>query len=226
MRFSINHFDLVAHRYDRLFARPDDDPLPRLVDARPASRVLDVGGGTGRNAQALQRTGARVVVCDISLGMLRRASARGLPSVLADVTHLPFAAGVFDRALVVDAYHHFVDPSPNFAQNRANEELLRILKHGGRLVIEELDPKRWQTRAIAAVERLLLMGSRFLSPETLVSCLEAKGARHLRCEHHQFSVDLVFEKASPETKEFEICGLPTPTLPTSTTLESGANLTR
>jgi SAM-dependent methyltransferase len=198
MRFSINHFDLLAHRYDRLFARPDDDPLPRLVDAHQSDCILDVGGGTGRNALVLQGAGARVVVCDISLGMLRRASERGLPVVLADVTRLPFAAGAFDQALVVDAFHHFVDPSPAFAQARAGVELLRILKYGGRLVIEEPNPKRWQTRVIAAVERVLLMGSRFLSPELLVSRLETEGARHVLCENHGFSVDLVFEKATPE----------------------------
>ena len=196
MRFAISHFDLIAHRYDRLFRRPADDPLPRLVDAHPGDCILDVGGGTGRNAYLLASEGARVVVCDLSMGMVRHALGRGLPAVLADVTHLPFGAGVFDRTLVVDAFHHFVDPSPDIAQSMAIVELVRVLKYGGRLVLEELDPKRWSTRLIAAAERVLLMGSRFLLPEVLVSRVTTEGCRNLLCEEHGFSVDLVFEKAT------------------------------
>ena len=201
MRFTINHFDLIARRYDGLFSRPDDDPLPRLVDAHQGHSVLAVGGGTGRNALLVAANGAKVVVCDRSLGMLRRALERGLPVVLADVTHLPFAAGVFDRALVVDAYHHFVDPTPELAQRMAGVELLRVLKYGGRLVLEEPNPKRWQARLIAVAERVLLMGSRFLSPVTLVGHLEGVGARNILCEEHGFSMDLVFEKATRGREE-------------------------
>jgi len=194
MRLSIKHFDLVAHRYDRLFKRPDEDPLPRLADARPGDIVLDVGGGTGRNALALSGDGARVFVCDSSMGMLRRALERKLPVVLADVTQLPFGAEVFDRALVVDAYHHFVNPNPELAQTLAMEELMRILKHDGRLVLEEPNTRKWQARLIAAGERILLMGSRFLPPEILVSRASEQGGRCVLWEEHGFSVGLVFEK--------------------------------
>lgn len=194
MRFAVNHFDLIAHRYDSLFRRPSDDPLPRLIDAHQGDLILDVGGGTGRNALLLAREGARVVVSDLSMGMVRHALGRGLPAVLADVTHLPFGAGVFDRALVVDAYHHFVNPSPDAAQSLAIVELLRVLKYGGRLVVEEPNPKKWQTWLIAAAERVLLMGSRFLAPEILTRRITSEGGRCVLCEEHGFSVDLVFEK--------------------------------
>jgi ubiquinone/menaquinone biosynthesis C-methylase UbiE len=190
----VNHFNLLAHRYDRLFRRPIDDPLPRLVEAHEGDCILDAGGGTGRNALALKDAGAWMVVCDYSLGMLRYALERDLPAVLADVTHLPFAAGVFDRTLVVDALHHFVDPNPEVAQGLATGELLRTLKNGGRLVLEEPNLRRWQTRLIAAAERILLMRSRFLAPEILVSLMEGQGVQCLLREEHGFSVDLVFEK--------------------------------
>jgi SAM-dependent methyltransferase len=196
MRLPIHHFDLLAHRYDRLFNRPTDDPLPRLMDARRGQRILDVGGGTGRNALPLRGAGASVVVCDASLGMLRRAFERQLPGVLADVAHLPFAAGVFDRVLVVDAYHHFVEPDPETAQTLAISELLRILNRGGRLLIEEPNTNKWQTRLIAVVEAILLMGSRFVAPEILITRVVRQGGRCILREEHGFSVDLIFEKAA------------------------------
>jgi ubiquinone/menaquinone biosynthesis C-methylase UbiE len=196
MRLPVNHFNLLAHRYDRLFRRPLDDPLPRLVEAHKGDCILDAGGGTGRNALALKEAGAWMIVCDYSLGMLRRALERDLSAVLADVTRLPFAAGVFDRTLVVDAFHHFVDPNPVVAQALATGELLRTLKDGGRLVLEEPNTSRWQARLIAAAERILLMRSRFLAPEILVSHVEGQGVRCVLRAERGFSVDLVFEKAT------------------------------
>jgi demethylmenaquinone methyltransferase/2-methoxy-6-polyprenyl-1,4-benzoquinol methylase len=140
--------------------------------------------------------------------MARRALERELPVVLADVTHLPFSAGVFDRVLVVDAYHHFVDPSPEYAQRMAGVELLRVLKCGGRLVLEEPNLRRWQARLIAVAERVLLMGSRFLSPESLVRRLEGEGARHVLSEEHGFSMNLVFEKMMPRSAGSRALQLP------------------
>jgi len=194
MRLPIHHFDLLAHRYDCLFSRPADDPLPRLMDVRQGQHILDVGGGTGRNALALRDAGASVIVCDVSLGMMRRATERELPGVLADVAHLPFGAGVFDQVLVVDAYHHFVEPDPEIAQTLAVSELLRVLNHGGRLVIEEPNSNRWQARLIAAAESILLMGSRFVSPENLITRVTRQGGRLILRDEHGFSVDLIFEK--------------------------------
>jgi len=196
MRRPVNHFNLLAHRYDRLFRRPVDDPLPRLMEARQGDCILDAGGGTGRNALTLKEAGARMVVCDYSIGMLRSALERDLSAVLADVTRLPFASGVFDRTLVVDAFHHFVGPNPEIAQTLATGELLRTLKYGGRLVLEEPNTRRWQARLIAAAERILLMRSRFLAPEILVSRIEGPGVRCVLREEYGFSVDLVFEKAA------------------------------
>jgi demethylmenaquinone methyltransferase/2-methoxy-6-polyprenyl-1,4-benzoquinol methylase len=164
--------------------------------ANQGDRILDAGGGTGRNALTLRETGARIVVCDYSFGMLRRATERDLPAVLADVTRLPFATGTFNRTLVVDAFHHFVDPSPEIAQTLATGELLRTLRAGGRLFLEEPNTRRWQAKLIAAVEHLLLMRSRFLAPEILVGRLEGSGVRCVLREEHGFSVDLVFEKAA------------------------------
>jgi SAM-dependent methyltransferase len=169
--------------------------LLRLVAAQAGTSILDVGGGTGRNAQMFRDGGAWVIVCDSSLEMLRRALARELPVVCADVTRLPFVSDAFERALVVDAFHHFVDPSPEVAQNQAVIELLRILMEEGRLILEEPNTRRWQARVIAAMEWSLLMGSRFLSPEILVNRVEREGGRCVQLVEYGFSMGVVFRKA-------------------------------
>ncbi len=194
MKLPFDHFDLIAAWYDRLIHRPADDPLPALLRAEAGQWVLDVGGGTGRNADHLRSLGARVVVCDRAAGMVRQAQGKGLPAVRSSVTRLPFRDHSADRILVVDAFHHFVHPSPDLAQRQAAHELVRVLRPGGRLVIEEPDTRYLGTRLIAWMERILLMGSRFRSPESLVGLFEAAGAATLHVARDRFSALLVFTK--------------------------------
>ncbi len=192
MRF--DHFDLIARWYDRLIRPAEDGRLAALLAAEPGQTVLDVGGGTGRCARSLTESGAHVVVCDASPGMARQAQAKGLPALLCDVTRLPFADGSADRVLVVDAFHHFVAPSPELAQPAAAHELLRALAPRGRMVVEEPDVTHHSVKLIVWMERLLLMGSRFLTPQQLAALFQAVGARRVEVHLDGMSAQLVIEK--------------------------------
>jgi malonyl-CoA O-methyltransferase len=58
----------------------------------PASRIIDIGSGTGFTAQLLQR---QILQADISLGMCKK-SAQHSPSICADFEDLPFRDFSFD----------------------------------------------------------------------------------------------------------------------------------
>ena len=90
-----DHFDLIAHYYDRLAPAAPDEELAALLAAGPGDWVLDIGGGTGRATQALAGKGARVVVCDLSRNMLDEARTKGLAAVQASADRLPRPAGAY-----------------------------------------------------------------------------------------------------------------------------------
>ena len=165
----IDHFDLVASIYDRVIGPPDTERLQRLLKLPTNGWLLDGGGGTGRVSSNLNGLTDRIVISDLSHRMLKKSLEKKVSPVRAQVEKLPFADKLFDRVLVVDALHHFYD------QREAIKDLLRVLKPGGRLVIEEPDLNHNGVKLLALAEKLLLMRSHFYTPQTIRDMIESNG---------------------------------------------------
>lgn len=187
-RARYGHFNWIAPFYDRLFVGLDSEALFTHLAMGPGMRLLDLGGGTGRVTAALDTGEAIVLVADPAPGMLAQARAKGMTAVRAQAEALPFATASFDRILVVDAFHHFAD------QPLAAAEMVRVLKPDGRLLIAEPDLHRWPVKGIALAEKLLLMQSRFHTPEALASLFTVVGGRLLAIVRNGFSADVVLTK--------------------------------
>jgi demethylmenaquinone methyltransferase/2-methoxy-6-polyprenyl-1,4-benzoquinol methylase len=161
----LNHFDIIASFYDRLIGPPDTTRLSQLLKLPTKGWLLDGGGGTGRVSFQLGPLVDHVVVSDLSHRMLQKAHDKNIRPVQAYAERLPFTDERFDRILVVDALHHFCD------QRDAISDLLRVLKPGGRMVIEEPDYTHKGVKILALIEKMLLMRSRFHSPEKIQNIL-------------------------------------------------------
>ena len=129
----LDHFDIIASFYDRLIGRPHTSRLRRLLKLPADGWLLDAGGGTGRVSNHFCTLVSGLVVSDLSHRMLVKAREKDIRPVQAHSEQLPFADGFFNRVLVVDAIHHFC------SRHESISELLRVLKPGGRMVIEEPD---------------------------------------------------------------------------------------
>jgi ubiquinone/menaquinone biosynthesis C-methylase UbiE len=81
-------------------------------------RVLEIGCGTGRLAEALaERMRARVVALDASAAMVERARARGVNARQGRAEQLPFKAGWFDT-VVMRMVLHLLDRPRSLAEAR------------------------------------------------------------------------------------------------------------
>jgi len=125
-------YDGIADWYDTEFQpAPLEsetwDVLLRLL-GDPAGALIDVGCGTGSYAAALGARGWDVTGVDISEDMLRLARERGVHTVRADATSLPFADGSFDAAISVFTNTDFDDLAA------VVREITRILRPGAPLV--------------------------------------------------------------------------------------------
>lgn len=167
----VGFFDRVAGVYDRLMPSASAAELRAGLAAadRPVERVLDVGGGTGRAAAAVDAD--LRVVCDRSRGMLARVADRdpAMAAVECDAGRLPVGDAAVDAVLVVDALHHLPD------QAAAVREAARVLAPGGVLVVRDFDPSALVGGAVGLGERLLGMGSRFRTPRETADLAAAAG---------------------------------------------------
>ncbi len=138
------YFDRLAPEWDGLLEEKTLARLREIVSGlgiEPGARVLDVGCGTGvLFPMLLERVGGEgwVVALDISGEMLRRARAKGYPVeyVQGDAHSLPIRGGVFDWVICNAVFPHFPD------KLCALQEIRRVLKDGGRLVICHTDSRQ------------------------------------------------------------------------------------
>ena len=157
-----DHFGFLAPFYEKFIKPKSPDQLIRLLDLPGSGMLLDVGGGTGRVSSFLINEVDQVVLADLSEKMLLQSHAKeGLEPICSHAEKLPFPDDSFDRVLMVDALHHVCD------QKETAQELWRVLKPGGMIIIEEPDISHWAVKLVALGEKIALMRSHFLSPSQI-----------------------------------------------------------
>ncbi len=131
------NFDTIARTYDRL-NRLMTLGLDRCWRKRALrgvqGNVLDVACGTGDMAVSLVERGCTVTGIDLSEEMLAiaRQKAPMVTFMIADAEHLPFPDASFDAVTCAFGVRNFVHLEQGL------NEMLRVLKPGGQLVIIEL----------------------------------------------------------------------------------------
>lgn len=146
-------FDAYAAHYEDWYATPrgrlvwelEWRCLQKLLSLRPGEKVLDAGCGTGVVSRALAAGGAEVTGIDISPAMLAVAREKSAGSNIVylegDMTLLPLPDASFDAVVCFTALEFVAKPE------KALEEMWRVLKPGGRLIVGVLNRRSsWARR--------------------------------------------------------------------------------
>ncbi|MFC2023602.1 glycosyltransferase [Chloroflexota bacterium] len=130
LRNSIACADYDARAYDsriplqRYWQRKRCEIITRL--ARGQGTTLDIACGSSRSLEALKGS---VTGLDIQVNKLRYAKRYKVPLANADALHLPFGSGSFDCVVCSQLIEHLPAGHAPF------DEMLRVLRPGGRLVL-------------------------------------------------------------------------------------------
>jgi len=139
-----SEYDRFAALYDEIFRGQPGDIEFYVSEAKKVGSVLEIGCGTGRITIPIARAGVSIVGMDISRQMLeianKKALAEGLsiPWIQADMRNFIIKRKKFD--LVIIPYRTFLHALTVEEQKATLANIYRILKKGGRLIINFFVP--------------------------------------------------------------------------------------
>jgi ubiquinone/menaquinone biosynthesis C-methylase UbiE len=128
--------------YDNPLITLEEPVVSELIGPVDGQQVADIGCGTGRHAERLAASGARVTGVDFSSGMLGVLRGKGAQGVVEVIEHdldgeeaLPLPSGAFDLVLCCLVIEHIREI------DRIVADLARICKVGGHVIITDLHPE-------------------------------------------------------------------------------------
>ena len=139
----------------------------QLLDPKKDEIILDVGAGNGYIASQVAKYCDNVYALEPEDKKVEYSKKR-FPEVKAfsgNVSSIPFPENYFDKAFTISALHHFPDATS------AIDEMVRVLKAEGRLLIHDSNPER----SGAKFEAKFKKGVRFLPSSAVREIAETLG---------------------------------------------------
>ena len=122
------------------------DHILQWIGPLVGKQILDAGCGVGAFSEPWTQDNS-VVGVDFSEKSLEFAAGRGLKTLPADLTALPFAAGSFDLVVCIGVIQLIEKYQPVLV------ELARVTKPGGMLLVQTLHQGSLQRKLLGMVER-------------------------------------------------------------------------
>jgi ubiquinone/menaquinone biosynthesis C-methylase UbiE len=137
--------------------------MSEYIDIRPDDVILDLGGNTGKVTEAYSTNCKEVVVLEpkrsiVEYGWSHRTNIKFIEG---QAENIPLPDGYFDKVVASASFHHFSD------QDEALEEMKRVLKPDGKIIILEIDPNTSRGKRLKFCETLFHTGAKLYQPSQL-----------------------------------------------------------
>jgi ubiquinone biosynthesis O-methyltransferase len=124
--------------------------LRQLIESKKPLRILDVGCGTGLNAEKIGKLGHSVVGVDLSPTAIKKLKERGFEGYVLDVAAEPLnKVGKFDIVLASEIIEHLID-TEQFLNS-----IWQCLNDNGTLLISTPNSNFWVYRVFAVLGKNL-----------------------------------------------------------------------
>jgi ubiquinone/menaquinone biosynthesis C-methylase UbiE len=148
--------------------------MSEYIDIRPSDILLDIGGNTGKITEAYSKNCKEVIVLEpkhnvIEYGMSHRPHIKFIEG---EAENIPLPGEYFDKVVASASFHHFSD------QDKALEEVKRVLKLGGKMIILEIDPDTPRGKRLKFCETLFHTGTKLYQPSHL-----SKKLKNIICKY-------------------------------------------
>lgn len=167
--------------------------LVELSEVCPTDTVLDVACGPGMVACEFAKHSKFVTGVDITPAMIEQAMKRqqeqkldNLEWNVGNAIPLPYADNTFSLVLTRYSFHHLLEPE------EALSEMIRVCKHGGRVMVADVAIESSKSEAYDRLEILRDPShTHALTKDEFASLLLSSGLSH--CRQSAYGVDIELE---------------------------------
>lgn len=156
-------------------------------------RILDIGCGSGRYAQALSEQGFDVIGADRSDSQLKQAS-KIISTVCCEATALPFDDGSFDLCTMMLMIHHMSEAE----RLTAFREVFRVLSDNGCLIIKTCSHDDLKTRLTSSFWPQSLANDLLRYPAIEIVSEELSGFVDVSIRHTETNFEIPREECFEE----------------------------
>lgn len=176
----------------------------KLSNPGKEDTVLDVACGPGIIACEYAKLVNHVTGIDITSSLIERAKSvqkeQGLNNIewkFGDVSNLPFNDESFSIVMTRASFHHIVD------RKRVLEEMIRVCKIGGKILVVEVTPDNDKKEAFNHVEKLREPSyTNAWTIEELTKTMKELGVVNIGSERFELEMDLekTLQASSPKSE--------------------------
>ena len=139
------------------------------VDIRSEDVILDIGGNTGKVTEAYSNNCKEVIVLEPKRNVVEYGKSRrpNIKFVEGEAENIPLPDAYFDKVVASASFHHFSD------HDKALEEMKRVLKPDGKIIILEIDPNTRRGERLKFCETVFHTGAKLYQPAQLSKKIQA-----------------------------------------------------
>jgi ubiquinone/menaquinone biosynthesis C-methylase UbiE len=144
------------------------------IDIRPSDSLLDIGGNIGKVTEAYSNNCKEVILLEPKHSIVEygRHHRPNIKFVEGSAENIPLPNEYFDKVVASASFHHFSD------QDKALEEMKRVLKSDGKIIILEIDPDTPRGKRLKFCETIFHTEAKLYQPSQL----------HKKVEEHNLHV--------------------------------------
>ena len=175
--------------------------IDELAKPQRDDTVLDVACGPGIVACELANFVSHVTGIDITPAMIEQAKQiqkekklDNLTWEIGDILTLPFDDSSFSLVITRYSFHHLLDPQ------KVLDDMIRVCKHGGRIVIIDVTPESSKANEYNRVEKLRDPSHvKAFTFKELTNLMEESGLVNLetKCQNLEMELDKLLEASFP-----------------------------
>ena len=166
--------------------------MSQYIDVTSDDIILDIGGNTGKVTEAYSNNCKEVVVLEPKRNIVEYGKSHrpNIKFVEGHAENIPLPDKYFDKVVASASFHHFSD------QDKALEEMKRVLKQDGKIIILEIDPITPRGKRLKFCENLFHTGAKLYPPSQLSKKIEEHNLQVLSTDSTTIGYFLTAVKSS------------------------------